>query len=94
MGRIVDIEIARESVYTLQAQKSNMKFFAIAHEHASECDRVFNPGASLHAPVVASEVVIPDVELLEIGHMKYSLIAIEDFVHNKFPFCLPALQEI
>lgn len=68
------------SVYTFQAQKSNVQFLAIAHEHASECKRVFNPGASLYALVIVGKVVIPDVELLEIGHLKYSLIILEDLI--------------
>lgn len=62
--------VARESVYTFQAQKSNVQFLAIAYEHARECERVINPSASLYALVVICEVVIPDVELLEIGHLK------------------------
>lgn len=49
-----------------------MQFLAIAYEHASECERVFNPSACLHALVVVVEIVVPDVELLEIGHLKNS----------------------
>ena len=72
--------VARESVYTFQAQKSNVQFLAIAYEHTRECERVFNLSASLHALVVVSEVVISDVELLEIGHLKHLLIILEDLV--------------
>ena len=71
---------ARESVYTLQAQKSNVQFLAIAYEHARERERVFNLGARLHTLVIVSEIVIPDVELLEIGHLKHLLIILEDLV--------------
>nr|DAV20647.1 MAG TPA: hypothetical protein [Bacteriophage sp.] len=49
-----------------------MQFLAIIDEHASECERIFEPGACLYALVVIGEVVIPDVELLEIGHLKRS----------------------
>ena len=72
----------RESVYTFQAQKSNVQFLAIAYEHARECERVLNPGASLNPLVVVIEVVVPDVELLEIGHLKYSLIVLEDLIEQ------------
>ena len=65
-----------KSVYTLQAQKSNVQFLAIAYEHASECERVLNPGTSFHALVVIGEIVIPDVELLEIGHLRNSFISV------------------
>ena len=64
------IEIARESVYTFQAQKPNVQFLAIAYEHSSECERVLNSGTSLHALVVVIEIVVPDVELFEIDHLK------------------------
>nr|DAL20846.1 MAG TPA_asm: hypothetical protein [Bacteriophage sp.] len=82
MGARVLWSGARESVYTFQAQKSNVQFLAIAYEHACECDRVLNPGASLNSFVVVSEVVIPDVELLETGHLKYSLIVLEDLIEQ------------
>ena len=73
----------RESVYAFQAQKSNVQFLAIAHEHASECKRVLNPDAHPHALFVVCEVVIPDVELFEIGHLKNSLIDLEDPIGQK-----------
>jgi hypothetical protein len=38
----------------------------------SECECVLEPGACLHALVVVVEIVVPDVELLEIGHRKNS----------------------